>query len=112
MEVTSEILDRDQGADPKQLTSRERARVIGALKSSYLLNDWFDGTWRSLGALGQALMRARRTPCWVTRCRRWERMDAPWSTAVMAAAIASEARSRVDGSHKVHVVDVQERRFP
>lgn len=38
LEVTAEILKKDQGADPKKLTNREKAAVIGALREKYPLN--------------------------------------------------------------------------
>ncbi|MEW6081725.1 MAG: IS3 family transposase [Bacillota bacterium] len=39
LEVTAEILKKDQGADPKKLTNREKAAAIGALRERYPLND-------------------------------------------------------------------------
>lgn len=39
LEVTAEILKKDQGADPKELTNLEKAVVIGALGERYPLNE-------------------------------------------------------------------------
>jgi putative transposase len=39
LEVTSELLKKGQGADPKKLTNREKATAIGALRTTYPLND-------------------------------------------------------------------------
>ena len=39
LEVTAEILKKDQGADPKKLTNREKAVAIGALRKRYPLNE-------------------------------------------------------------------------
>lgn len=36
LEVTAELLKKGQGADPKKLTNREKARAIGALRTKYL----------------------------------------------------------------------------
>lgn len=41
LEVTAEILKKDQGADPKKLTNREKAVAIGALRKKYPLNELF-----------------------------------------------------------------------
>lgn len=39
LEVTAEILKKEQGADPKKLTNREKAAAIGALRERYPLNE-------------------------------------------------------------------------
>lgn len=39
LEATAETLKKDQGADPKRLTNREKAAVIGALREKYPLNE-------------------------------------------------------------------------
>lgn len=39
LEVTAELLKKGQGADPKKLTNREKARAIGALRTKYPLNE-------------------------------------------------------------------------
>lgn len=39
LEATAEILKKGQGADPKKLTNREKAVVIGALRERYPLNE-------------------------------------------------------------------------
>jgi putative transposase len=39
LEVTAGILKKDQGADPKKLTNREKATAIGALRKRYPLNE-------------------------------------------------------------------------
>ena len=38
LEATAEILKKDQGIDPKELTNREKAAVIGALRKRYPLH--------------------------------------------------------------------------
>lgn len=39
LEVTAELLKKGQGADPKKLTNQEKATAIGALRTTYPLNN-------------------------------------------------------------------------
>lgn len=43
LEATAEVLKKGQGADPRLLTNREKATVIGALRNKYLLKDLLHG---------------------------------------------------------------------